>query len=103
MGQNDIRRERHQFRRVPVNVGCIDAGPAGVDPHVVADGPAQLPQPLQERPDTGLPCRIVRGCGQKDADTAHPLGLLRTRGERPRRSSAAESQDELAPSHVPPH
>jgi hypothetical protein len=46
MGQNDVRRERSQFRRVSANFGRIGRGPAGVDPHVAADGPAQLPQPL---------------------------------------------------------
>ena len=32
----------------------IAVRPAGVDPHVAADGPAQLLQPLQERRDAGL-------------------------------------------------
>ena len=39
----------------------IARGPADVDPHVAADGPAQLLQPLQERRDAGLTFRIVRG------------------------------------------
>ena len=41
MGQDDVRRERGQFRRVSANFGGIGRGPAGVDPHVAADGPAQ--------------------------------------------------------------
>ena len=97
MGQDDVRRERDQFRRVSANVGGIGRGPAGVDPHVAADGPAQLRQRLQERPDAGLKFRIVRGCGQEHADAPHPLGLLRARRERPRRRRAAEQRDELAP------
>ena len=100
MGQDDVRRERGQFRRVSANVGGIGRGPAGVDPHVAADGPAQLRQPLQERPDAGLKFRIVRGCGQEHADAPHPLALLRARRERPRRRRAAEQRDELAPLHV---
>jgi hypothetical protein len=40
MGQDDVRRERGQFRRVSANLGGIGAGPAGVDPHVAADDPA---------------------------------------------------------------
>ena len=99
MGQDDVRRERDQFRRVSANVGGIGRGPAGVDPHVAADGPAQLLQPLQERPDAGLKFRIVRGRGQEYADAPHPLGLLRARRERPRRRRAAEQRDELAPLH----
>ena len=41
MGQDDVGRERGQFRRVSANVGGIGCGPAGVDPHVAADGPTQ--------------------------------------------------------------
>ena len=41
MGQDDVGRERGQFRRVPANFGGIGRGPAGVDAHVAADGPAQ--------------------------------------------------------------
>ena len=39
----------------------IARGPASVDPHVAAVGPAQLLQPLQKCRDAGLPFRIVRG------------------------------------------
>ena len=37
MGQDDVRRERDQFRRVSANLGGIARGPAIVDPHVAAD------------------------------------------------------------------
>ncbi|MGB3658984.1 MAG: hypothetical protein WBA14_13765, partial [Pseudolabrys sp.] len=72
MGQDEVRRERGQFRRVSANGGCIRGGPAGVDLHVAADGPARVLQRLQERPDPGLKFRIVRGCGQEHADAPHP-------------------------------
>ena len=61
VSQDDIRRERDQFRRVSADVVGIARGPADVDPHVAAVGPAQLLQPLQERRDAGLYFRIVRG------------------------------------------
>ena len=35
-GQDDVRRDRGQFRRVSASVGGIGRGPAGVDPHVAA-------------------------------------------------------------------
>ena len=54
MGQNDVRRERGQFRRVPANVGGIARGPAGVDPHVAAVVQPDCCKPLPERPDAGL-------------------------------------------------
>ena len=40
-------------------------------------------QPLQERRETGLPFRIVRGYSHEHADAPHPLALLRARRERP--------------------
>ena len=83
MGQDDVGRERDQFRRVSANGVGIGRGPAGVDPHVAADGPAQQRQPLMERRDAGLKFRIVRGRGQEHADAPHALALLRARGERP--------------------
>jgi hypothetical protein len=79
MRQDDIGRQRGQFRCVPANVGGIGRSPAGVDPHVAADAPARLLQPLQERPEPVLKYRIVRGCGQEHADAPHPLGLLPAR------------------------
>ena len=60
-GQDDVRRERDQFGRVFANVVGFARGPAVVDPHVAAVGPAQLLQPLQECRDAGLSFRIVRG------------------------------------------
>ncbi len=81
------------------NFGGTGSGPAGVDPHVAADGPAQLLKPLQECPDASLKFRIVRGYGQKYADAPHPLGLLRARRERPRCRGAANERDERAAVH----
>src|SRR5262245_22842401 len=97
MSQNDVRSKRGQFRRVSANVAFIGGSPAGVDPHIATDAPAQLLQPLQERPDTGLKFHIVRSGGQDYADEPHPLGLLRAHRERPRCRRAAEQRNELAP------
>jgi hypothetical protein len=58
---------------------------AGIDLHVAADGPAQLRQRLEERPEPGLPFRIIRDCGQEHADAPHALALLRARYQRHRR------------------
>src|SRR5262245_24065418 len=102
MGQDDVRRERGQFRRVSANFAGIGCCPAGVDPHVAADAPTQFLQLLQERPDPGLKFRIVRGCGQEDADAPHTLGLLRMRSERPISRRATNDLDELASSHCLP-
>src|SRR5262245_5713550 len=98
MSQNDVRSKRGQFRRVSANVAFIGGSPAGVDPHIATDAPAQLLQPLQERPNAGLKFHIVRSGGQDYADEPHPLGLLRARRQRPRRRRA-EQRDEVAPPH----
>ena len=95
-GQDDVRRERDQFRRISANVVGIARAPAIVDPHVAADRSSPFLQPLQERPEAGLRFRIVRGQVHEHADAPHPLGLLRPRRERPRRRRAAEQRDELA-------
>ena len=63
MGQDDVGRERGQFRRVLANLGGIGRGPAGVDSHVAADSPARLLQALMKCLDAGLHFRFVRGCG----------------------------------------
>ena len=101
MGQDDVGRERGQFRRVPANLGGIGRGPAGVDAHVAADGPTQQRQSLVECRHAGLKFRIVRGGGQQYADAPHAVGLLGPGGERPRRR-ATQQRDELAPLHVSP-
>src|SRR5262249_10503085 len=53
-------------------------------------------QPLGERREAGASFRIVRAPIHEHADAPHPLALLRTRRDRPRRR-AAEQSDELAP------
>ena len=93
MGQDNVGRERGQFRRVSANVGGIGCGPAGIDPHVTADGPTQVLQRLQERPDASLKFRIVRGRGQEHADAPHPLALLRLSRQRPRAAAPPKNRE----------
>ena len=57
-------------------------GPAGVDPHVAAVGPARLLQPLQECREASLRFGIIFGVGNQHADAPHALGLLRPRRKR---------------------
>ena len=63
-GQDDIRRERHQLRRI-VAGGIVAEAPASGDPYVATLGPTQLLQRLQERGDAGLRLRIVSGLAHK--------------------------------------
>src|SRR5215467_1670173 len=59
----------------------------------------KLLQPLQERCVAGLPFRIVLDQVREHADAPHPVGLLRTCREWPRRRCATDERDELASSH----
>src|SRR5262249_59641429 len=76
--------------------------PAVFDPHVAADGPAQLGQPLRERRDAFQSSLIAVARAHEHADPPHALPLLRARRERPR-GRAAEQRDEVAALHVYAH
>jgi len=82
-GQDDVRTECDQLRRVSTSTLGIAGAPALVDPHVAAVGPAQLLQALQERCQTYLSFRTVCGHAHEHADAPHALALLRARGKRP--------------------
>ena len=75
---------------------------AGNDPHIVAVGSAQLPQPRLRCCVVGLPFRIVRRDIYEQADPPHPLALRRVCGERPRncRTAKKEGPNRTAPSDV---
>ena len=54
MGQDDVGRERGQFRRVSTSAVGIIRVPAIIDPNVEADDPTQFAKPLQEYRVAGL-------------------------------------------------
>ena len=64
-GQDDVRRERDQLRRVFANLGGIGRGPARLDPHIAADGPAEERQLLIERSEARLKYGIFRVPGRR--------------------------------------
>jgi hypothetical protein len=86
---NQLLREHPQ----PVSVA---SGPTNLHPHVAAIGPTQFRKPLHETGKEGLYLRIAFVPRHEHADPPHPVGLLRSRGERPC-SRAAEHHDEIAP------
>src|SRR5262245_39516486 len=94
-GQNDIWRQRDQFRSVFAIVFRIGCGKAMINSHIVAVAPAQLLQPLLECRKAFLVLLIVQGRGREHADPPHRPALLRPRRPRPRRR-AAEQRDERA-------
>src|SRR5437870_8565440 len=82
------------------NFGDIGGGPARVNLHIAADGPAQKRLRLQESSNEGLKSGIVRGCGQEHADTPHALALLRMCGEWPSGYGAGKDTEKFTPPHV---
>jgi len=83
-GQDHVRHERDQFRRVSATAIGVGRAPTVVDLQVATDGPAQLLQPLCQRSDAGRRFRVVGGQVHQCADPPHLLALLRARRERPR-------------------
>src|SRR5262249_7547297 len=72
---------------------------AVIDPHVVAVGPAQLPQSLHKCRNAGLAYRMVFAERHKHADASDLRRLLRARRERPCHRRAPKQRDELPPLH----
>src|SRR5262245_10756888 len=80
------------------NHAGIAAAPAGFDPRVAADDPAELRQCLHEYRDAFLASFLVRNASER-CNASYALALLRARRERPPRRRAAEQRDEIAPFH----
>src|SRR5262245_59939958 len=90
--------QRDEFLRESLHQRSVGRRPARVDPDVATLRPPELLEPLAERPDAGLCFRVALGIGGQYADPSHPAGLLRARGERPRRAPCYQRY-ELASSH----
>ena len=83
-----LYRERWQraTRSLSIKVSCFPkcGRPANFDLHVATVDPAQLLDGLLERHHGRQTLgRVARRHIRQHADAPHPLGLLRTRGERP--------------------
>jgi hypothetical protein len=96
--QNDVRRERDQFRYVFAETIGIASGPAIIDPHVDTVRPAQGGERLLERRGAGHCFRIFLGENTEHANAPHAFRLLRPRHLRQRRR-CAEKRDEFPPLH----
>jgi len=90
MGQDDLGLKGNQLRRVLSDASRIPGGPANIDSHIVADGPAKLPERLQERAIKGLEFCVIRTSRQDHPDTPQPTALLAMGSERPKSGRATE-------------
>src|SRR5262245_42889906 len=80
------------------NHAGIAAAPAGFDPRVAADDPAELRQCLHEYRDAFLASFLVRNASER-RNASYALALPRARRERPRHRRATAERDELAALH----
>ena len=75
-GQNDIWRQRDQFRCIFGIVFGLGSGKTIINPHIAAVGPAQLLQFFDECREVYLVVLIVLGRARKYADAPYAVGLL---------------------------
>ena len=99
--QDKFGLQRDEFLRKSLQRLGVKRPPARVDPDVAAVRPPELLESLPECGDVGLSFRVTLGIAHQHADPPHPVGLLRTRRERPSGRRAAQQRDELAPLHCP--
>jgi hypothetical protein len=89
----------HRFFRVCSHAIRIAGGPPDFESKTAATRPTETLQALPKRQHAGLPFRSVCD-SHKHPDQPHAIGLLRTRGERPRnRRNAAEPCHKRSPSY----
>src|SRR6516162_2731306 len=103
MRQDDVGRERNQFRGVSASFLGVAFGPAHVDANVASNDPPGLRQRLLERPEPSLKVCIICGGREKHADTPYALSLLRLRRERPCRRHATQRGYQFSPSDMDCH
>jgi len=101
-GQDHLRRQSDQLRRVGPRQRGVARIPANIDAEIAAFHPSQLTHGLHERRHVGLRQRLGGGTVHQHADAPRRAGL-RARGERPKRRRrnrrAAEQRDELPSPH----
>src|SRR5262245_36989886 len=80
--QNELWRERDEFRRPFARIVGIGGAVSNIQPHVAALDPAQLLQPLPKGRAALVCLGIVSRLVHKHADPSHALPLLRPRRVR---------------------
>ena len=93
-------RVHNLFRECRYTVS-VSGGPAVIKADIAIPSPTQLLPLLLEDLGLGLTFRIILCANEKHTNVFHPIGLLRSRGERPRSRSAANQGDKLAALHCP--
>src|SRR6516162_7410396 len=97
-GQDDVRGERDQSRSLFYTLVGNVLAPAGLDPYIPTNAPAQLLEALVERCKSILTFRVLWSPVHEDTNPPHPLGLLRVCPTRPSSGSTAECGQQFPPS-----
>jgi hypothetical protein len=80
----------------------IACAPAGLDSHILAVRPAQLPQLFQKCGVAQLRFRSVPADANQHADAPHPHDILRAGRERHYRHRTSKQGYEVTPLHAEP-
>src|SRR6478672_5103957 len=98
--ENHIGIAADQFLRKGAVFVCIPGTVTKVDCNIAIGCPAEIGKTLQKGGNAPLRGGIILSKSNESADPRHAFGhLLRMRCERPRRGSAADQCDEIAPPH----
>src|SRR5215470_8145393 len=99
VGQDHVRCHTDELSSIFLDEVRIGGAKAIVDMDIAAGHPAQRLKTPVESCDASLRLRIGFNGSNQHSDSPHPLALLRTRCDRPRRCRAPKKQYELAPFH----
>src|SRR5215469_11477030 len=98
--RNDhIGLRAHQSCCVGSNAIHVVGSPMLVEFDITALDPSRFSQCITQSLDMSSVLGVVLGIGHQNAHSAHRLGLLRARRQRPYRRRAADERDELTPLH----
>src|ERR1700720_2255005 len=102
MTDDDVRRQIDQLLCKNFDAADVTASPAVIDLEIAALAPTELVETLPKYLKLRTCVRVVLGGVHQHANPAHPLGLLRTRRERPC-DRTAERGYKLPPCNVDRH
>ena len=100
-GEDHVRREPDQFRRISAKALGISMPPSGCRSSRCDRRSSPTPQPLQEGRDTRLSLPDRLGDVHEHANTPHPLELLRAAPRTATLPPRCQGRDELAPLQCP--
>src|SRR5262249_13987724 len=97
-GQDHVRRQPDQLRRINARKRGVTSAPANIDAEILAFNPSQLTKSLDECREIRLPRRVGRRAIHEHADAPNALArLLRAPRDRPCRRYGTAASIRLSP------